>query len=69
MTPVVMALEGGVDLSTIVSNVSTLTTALTSMFTALSTYWFMWLPITMTVFTFILGAFKSIMFFRKRRRH
>lgn len=60
--PVDMTLE------TIMSNVTALTTGLTSMFTALSTYWFVFLPITFTVFGFIFGKFKSILMFKRGRR-
>lgn len=55
-------------LTSIVSDVGTITTALTAMFTALSTYWFVFLPITFTLFGFLFGKFKSILMFKKRRR-
>lgn len=61
-------MDGGVTLSTIVGNVSTLTTAMTSMFSSLDSYWFMFLPLTFTLFGFILGKVKSILFFKRRRR-
>lgn len=55
-------------LDTIITNVASLTTALETMFTTLSTHWFVFLPITFTVFGFIFGKFKSILMFRKRKR-
>ena len=56
------------DLSTIMTNVTSLVTGLTSMFASLADYWFVFLPITFTVFGFIFGKFKSLLMFRKRRR-
>lgn len=55
-------------LETIISNVADLTGALTAMFTSLSNYWFVFLPITFTVFGFIFGKFKSILMFKRGRR-
>lgn len=55
-------------LGTIITDSGSLTTALTTMFTALSTYWFVFLPITFTVFGFIFGKFKSILMFKRGRR-
>ena len=60
--------ETGTTLTTILSNVTSLTTALKSMFDALSVYWFVFLPITFTVFGFIFGKFKSILLFKRRGR-
>lgn len=60
--------ETGTTLATILENVTSLTNALKSMFTALSVYWFMFLPITFTVFGFIFGKFKSILLFKRRSR-
>lgn len=54
-------------LQTIITNVGSLTTALNTMFTALSTHWFVYLPITFTLFGFLFGKFKSILMYRKRR--
>lgn len=54
-------------LQTIITNVGALTTALNTMFTALSTHWFVYLPITFTLFGFLFGKFKSILMYRKRR--
>lgn len=59
---------GTVTLSTIIENVGSLTTAVTTMYTALSKYWFVFLPLSMTVFGFIFGSFKSLMMYRRRRR-
>lgn len=56
------------NLEAIMTNVGELTTGLTTMFTALSTYWFVFLPITFTVFGFLFGKFKSILMFKKSRR-
>lgn len=52
----------------IMTNVTALTTGLTSMFSSLSTYWFVYLPITFTIFGFIFGKFKSILMFKRGRR-
>lgn len=55
-------------LSTIITSVGSLTTATNTMFTTLSTHWFVFLPITFTLFGFLFGKFKSILMFRKGRR-
>lgn len=60
--------ETGTTLTTILTNVTSLTTALQTMFSALSGYWFVFLPITFTVFGFIFGKFKSILMFKRRSR-
>lgn len=57
------------DLTSIITDVGSLTTALNSMFTSLSTHWFVFLPVTFTVFGFLFGKFKSILMYRKGRRH
>lgn len=59
---------GTVTLSTIIENVGSLTTAVTTMYTALSNYWFVYLPLSMTVFGFIFAFFKSLLMYRRRRR-
>lgn len=56
------------DLASIITDVGSLTTALNTMFTGLSTHWFVFLPITFTVFGFLFGKFKSILMYRKGRR-
>lgn len=61
-------MEGGTTLATILTMVGDLTGGLGSMFTSLSTNWFVFLPMAMMVFGFLFGAFKSLLFFRKRRR-
>lgn len=61
-------MEGGTTLATILTMVGDLTGGLNTMFTALSTHWFVFLPMGMTVFGFLFGAFKSLLFFRKRKR-
>lgn len=53
-------------LDTIASNISELLTALTSMLSTLCSYWFVFLPITFTVFGFLFGKFKSLLMYRKR---
>lgn len=58
----------GTTLATIMQNVGTLTSGLTTMFNALSGYWFVYLPITFTIFGFIFGKFKSILMFRRGRK-
>lgn len=55
-------------LGTIITDAGSLTDALKTMFTALSAYWFVFLPITFTVFGFIFGKFKSILMFKRGRR-
>lgn len=55
-------------LSTIITDVGSLTTAVNTMFTSLSTHWFVFLPITFAVFGFLFGKFKSILMYRKGRR-
>lgn len=55
-------------LTTIMENVGVLTSGLTDMFGALSGYWFVYLPITFTIFGFIFGKFKSILMFRRGRK-
>lgn len=61
-------MEGAITLAEIMSNVQSLTTGVTTMFTAFSQYWFMFLPLSMTLFGFIFGAVKSLLFFKRRRR-
>lgn len=56
------------DLGTIITDVGSLTTALNTMFTSLSTHWFVFLPVTFTVFGFLFGKFKSILMYRKGKR-
>ena len=58
----------GTTLSTIITDVGSLTTAVETMFTTLSTHWFVFLPITFAVFGFLFGKFKSILMYRKGRR-
>lgn len=57
-----------VTLATIMSNVTSLTSGVESMFSTFSEHWFVFLPITFTVFGFLFGKFKSIMMYRKGRR-
>lgn len=61
-------MEGAVTLASIMENVSTLTSGVTSMFTAFSQYWFVFLPLSMTLFAFIFGKMKSLLFFRRGKR-
>lgn len=61
-------MEGAITLSTIMENVSTLTTGVTSMFTTFSQYWFVFLPLSMTLFGFIFGKMKSLLFFKRGKR-
>lgn len=61
-------MEGAITLAEIMTNVQSLTTGVTTMFTAFSSYWFMFLPLTMTVFAFIFGSVKSLLFFKRRKR-
>lgn len=62
-------MEGAaITLSTIMENVTTLTTGVSSMLSAFSSYWFIYLPLTITVFGFIFGTVKSLLFFKRRRR-
>lgn len=58
----------GTTLATIMENVGVLTAGLTTMFEKLSVYWFVYLPITFTIFGFIFGKFKSILMFRRGRK-
>ncbi len=58
----------GTDLASIITAVGSITDALESMFTSLSGHWFVFLPITFTVFGFLFGKFKSILMYRKSRR-
>lgn len=58
----------GADLASIMTAVGSITTALEDMFTTLSGHWFVFLPITFTVFGFLFGKFKSILMYRKGRR-
>lgn len=57
-----------VTLATIISNAEALAGGVESMFNTFSTHWFFFLPMTMTVFGFLMGSLKGIMYFRKRRR-
>lgn len=61
-------MEGGVTLATIMENVGSLTTGVTTMFSSLSQYWFVFLPLSMTLFSFIFGKMKSLLFFKKGKR-
>lgn len=54
-------------LQTITANVGQLTTAATSMFTAFSNYWFVYLPITFVIFRFCFKTFKSLLMYRGRK--
>lgn len=58
----------GTDLASIMTAVGDITDALEDMFTTLSSHWFVYLPITFTVFGFLFGKFKSILMYRKGRR-
>lgn len=53
-------------LDTIASNITELLTALTGMLSTFTAYWFVFLPITFTVFGFLFGKFKSLLMYRKR---
>lgn len=63
-------MKGGeiMNLTTIMENVTSLTTGLTTMFASLSQYWFVFLPVTFTVFGFLFGKFKSILMYKRGRR-
>lgn len=63
-----METNTAVTLATIISNAQSLAGGVESFYSTFSTHWFFFLPMTMTVFSFLLGALKGIMFFRKRRR-
>lgn len=58
----------GIDLAGALNNVATLTAGLNTMFTSLSTHWFVFLPLMFVVFGFLFSKFKSILMYRKRHR-
>lgn len=57
-----------VTLTTVIDNAKALAGGVEDFYSTFSTHWFFFLPMSLTVFSFLLGALKGIMFFRKRRR-
>lgn len=55
-------------LATIISDAVQLAGGVGDMFDEFKGYFFFWMPMAMTVFAFLMGSLKSMMFFRKRRR-
>ena len=57
-----------VTLSTVIDNAKDLASGVEDFYSTFSDHWFFFLPMSLTVFSFLLGSLKGSMFFRKRRR-